>query len=308
MRYLLLILALLAMPVVAHADETSGKLDVQPRIAIISAFEPEWITLNAAIVDRREWTVNGVKFVGGTISGRPVLLFLSGVSMVNAAMTTQLALDKFQIRSIVFSGVAGGLDPALDVGDVVVPDRWGQYLESAFARAEGNGFAPPSRRAAGEDFANYGMIFPNGVRVRRTGDEQGATRRFWFEVDPGLLATARKMAPQVTLAKCSGQLCFRATPKVVVGGNGISGPVFMDNAEFRKYAFATFQAQVTDMETAAVGQVAYANGVPYIAFRSLSDLAGGDPGENQAPAFYRIAADNSARVVVAFIGVLEMPR
>jgi adenosylhomocysteine nucleosidase len=95
---------------------------------------------------------------------------------------------------------------------------------------------------------------------------------------------------------------------VVVGGNGISGPVFMDNAEFRQYAFQTFQAQVTDMETAAVGQVAYANNVPYIAFRALSDLAGGDPGENQAPAFYRIASDNTAKVVVAFIGAVEMPR
>lgn len=308
MRFVLFVLALLAMPFAAHARETAGKLDTKPRIAIISAFEPEWIALNRDVQDRREWTVNGVRFVGGTMKGRPVLLFLSGVSMVNAAMTTQLALDRFTIRSIVFSGVAGGLDPALDVGDVVVPDRWGQYLESAFARADGTGFAPPIQRATGENFANFGMIYPNGVRVRRTGDETGKDRRFWFEVDPGLLATARKLAPQVTLSKCSGTLCFRATPKVVVGGNGISGPVFMDNAEFRQYAFETFQAQVTDMETAAVGQVAYANNVPYIAFRALSDLAGGDPGENQAPAFYRIASDNTAKVVVAFIGAVEMPR
>jgi adenosylhomocysteine nucleosidase len=308
MRYVLFVLALLAMPFPARAGETSGKLDTQPRIAIISAFEPEWIALNRDVQDRREWTVNGVRFVGGTMNGRPVLLFLSGVSMVNAAMTTQLALDRFTIRSIVFSGVAGGLDPALDVGDVVVPDRWGQYLESAFARADGTGFAPPIQRATGENFANFGMIYPNGVRVRRTGDETGNDRRFWFEVDPGLLATARKLAPQMALSRCSGTLCFRATPKVVVGGNGISGPVFMDNAEFRQYAFKTFQAQVTDMETAAVGQVAYANNVPYIAFRALSDLAGGDPGENQAPAFYRIASDNTAKVVVAFIGAVEMPR
>jgi adenosylhomocysteine nucleosidase len=308
MRFVLFVLALLAMPCAAHAGETSGKLDTQPRIAIISAFEPEWIALNRDVQDRREWTVNGVRFVGGTMKGRPVLLFLSGVSMVNAAMTTQLALDRFTIRSIVFSGVAGGLDPALDVGDVVVPDRWGQYLESAFARADGTGFAPPIQRATGENFANFGMIYPNGVRVRRTGDETGKDRRFWFEVDPGLLATARKLAPQVALSRCSGTLCFRATPKVVVGGNGISGPVFMDNAEFRQYAFQTFQAQVTDMETAAVGQVAYANNVPYIAFRALSDLAGGDPGENQAPAFYRIASDNTAKVVVAFIGAVEIPR
>ena len=60
----------------------------------------------------------------------------------------------------------------------------------------------------------------------------------------------------------------------------------VDNAELREWAYATFQARVLDMETAAVGHVAYANGVPFIAFRSLSDLAGGDPGQNQARAFY----------------------
>jgi adenosylhomocysteine nucleosidase len=95
---------------------------------------------------------------------------------------------------------------------------------------------------------------------------------------------------------------------VVVGGNGISGPVFMDNADYRTYAFGAFKAQVIDMETAAVGQVAYSNKLPYIAFRSLSDLAGGDPGKNQARAFYPLASENSAKVVTRFIAALNPPR
>ena len=55
------------------------------------------------------------------------------------------------------------------------------------------------------------------------------------------------------------------------------------------------------MESAAVAHVAYANGVPFIAFRSLSDLAGGDEGENQIKTFFKLAADNSARVLLAFL-------
>ena len=55
------------------------------------------------------------------------------------------------------------------------------------------------------------------------------------------------------------------------------------------------------METAAVGMVAYANGVPYIAFRSLSDLAGGGQGENEMRTFMNIAADNAAKVLLAFL-------
>jgi adenosylhomocysteine nucleosidase len=61
------------------------------------------------------------------------------------------------------------------------------------------------------------------------------------------------------------------------------------------------------MESAAVAQVAYANGVPVIIFRSLSDLAGGDAGANQMTIFMTLAAVNSADVVRAFIAALPAP-
>jgi adenosylhomocysteine nucleosidase len=296
---------LLLLPPPAAA-QNGGKLDPQPRTAIISAFEPEWIALARDVEGKREWSVNGVRFIAGTIAGKPVLLFLSGVSMVNAAMTTQLAIDRFAVERIVFSGVAGGLDPGLDVGDVVVPDRWGQYLESVFARAEGEGFAPPEDLVDEPAYPAHGMIHPHSVLVRRDGEEE-PVRRFWFDADPGLLATARQVAASITLARCHEAACLTRQPKVVVGGNGISGPVFMDNADYRTYAFGAFKAQVIDMETAAVGQVAYSNKLPYIAFRSLSDLAGGDPGKNQARAFYPLASENSAKVVTRFIAALNPP-
>ena len=65
--------------------------------------------------------------------------------------------------------------------------------------------------------------------------------------------------------------------------------------------YATFQAHVLDMETAAVAAVAYSNAVPYIAFRSLSDLAGGGEGENEMDTFMGLAAANSAKVLRAFL-------
>lgn len=287
----------LATPALATPDPT-------PRTAILSAFEPEWLTLKAAVADPQEETIAGTHFVTGTIDGKPVLLFLSGMSMVNAAMTTQLALDHFTVTRLVFSGIAGGVDPGLDVGDVVVPDRWAQYLESTFARAEGDRFVPPpSNHYSTPDWPNYGMIFPRGVEVRRAGAAEPERRR-WFEADPALLAVARKAVASVKLQRCAATLCLRAQPRVVVGGNGVSGPVFMDNAQFRAYTFQTFHAQVLDMESAAVAQVAYVNAVPFIAFRSLSDLAGGDPGENQAMLFFKVASENSAAVVRAFVKAL----
>ena len=68
------------------------------------------------------------------LRGKPVVLFLSGISMTNAAMNTQLVLDRFNVTHIVFSGIAGGVNPALNVGDVVVAERWAQYLEILAAR------------------------------------------------------------------------------------------------------------------------------------------------------------------------------
>jgi adenosylhomocysteine nucleosidase len=58
------------------------------------------------------------------------------------------------------------------------------------------------------------------------------------------------------------------------------------------------------MESAAVAHVAYANQTPFIAFRSLSDLAGGGAGENEMGTFFQLAADNSATVVRAFLAAL----
>jgi adenosylhomocysteine nucleosidase len=55
------------------------------------------------------------------------------------------------------------------------------------------------------------------------------------------------------------------------------------------------------MESAATALVAYSNGVPFIAFRSLSDLAGGGGGENEVGTFMKIAADNAAKVLLAFL-------
>ncbi len=288
----------LAAPAIAAPAERPSA-----RIAVVSAFEPEWRALRGEVAHARARTIDGVEFVTGKLAGKPVLLFLSGISMTNAAMTMQLALDRFAVRAIVFSGVAGGVDPSLDVGDVVVPERWGPYLEAVFARARPDGsFAPPDAERGADGFANYGMIFPRGTMARRAGAPPA--RRFWFAADPAMLAVAARIAPGVALRRCVATLCLTGTPRVVVGGNGVSGAAFVDNAEFRAWAFRTFQARVLDMETAAVAQVAHANARPFIAFRSLSDLAGGDPGKNQAHAFFGIASDNSAAVVTAFLKAL----
>ena len=281
--------------------QTAEPVDTVPRTAVISAFAPEWVLLQDALIEREDHVINGTTYVTGRMEGREVVLFLSGVSMVNAAMTTQAALDRFEIGEIVFSGIAGGLDPQLSIGDVTVPERWAQYLEAVFARETEEGYAPPSFLST--PFPNHGMIFPREVEIAREGGEP--EQHFWFEVDGALLETAREVAESVTLEDCAGgNECLTTAPTIRIGGSGVSGQAFVDNADFRDYVFETFGAGVVDMESAAVAHVAYVNDVPFIAFRSLSDLAGGGAGENEMGTFMQLASDNSAKVVRAFLAAL----
>ena len=292
---LLIILCVAAGGTPAVAAEA---LDRTPRTAIMSAFEPEWTALQSMLVGRKEYVVHGTVFLTGTIEHKPVLLFESGVSMVNAAMKTQLALDRFTIRKIAFSGIAGGADADLEIGDVVVPDAWGEYLETVFAREKDGTYTVPEFEE--KQFPNFGMMFPQPVQIA-TGGRQ-PEKRFWFPVDPQLLAVARRAMGAVTLKDCTPEhKCLVHKPKIVVGGHGVSGQAFIDNAAFREYARKTFDARVLDMESAAVAHVAYANEVPFIAFRSLSDLAGGGPGENEMGTFFQLASDNSAAFVREFL-------
>jgi len=282
--------------------QAHGKLDNVPRVAVESAFDAELKLLLGEAKIEKQYVIDGTTYYLGRLRGNDVVMYLSGVSMVSAAMKTQSPADYFNIERIVFSGIAGGVNPNLHIGDVTVPAQWGQYLEAYFARETEEGvFTPPSWVEL--QWPNFGMIYPAPVEVVYEGGEPDAyEEKFWFPVDPEMLAVAKEVAAAVDLAQCTPDgVCLSYDPVVKVGGNGVSGQAFVDNAAFRDYAWKTFQADALDMETAAVAQVAYTNDIPYVAFRSLSDLAGGGPGENEIGTFFQLAADNSANLVLAFL-------
>ena len=175
----------------AESMEAQDFRDATPRIAVVSAFAPELEMLKGKLRDRSEHSANGVDFATGTLEGHEVVLFLSGISVVSAAMTAQLALDRFTIERIVFSGIAGGVDPSLGIGDVAVAERWGQFLEILFTREVDGGWA--TMPFFEYPYGNFGMMFPRSVTVLRAGAE-GPETRFWFPVDKTLLAAARRSA------------------------------------------------------------------------------------------------------------------
>ncbi len=270
-----------------------------PRVAIVSAVPLELDQLLAAADVESTEAILGRAHHVGVLRGVDVVLLLSGRGMTNAAMIAQALIDRFSISAIIFSGVAGGVNPGLSIGDVAVPAFWGQYQEHLFARPTPAGWDVGGRPV---EFGNYGMMFPRSQRVTRHGGEPEVEEtRFWFPVDPAMLQMATRIAADVQLDRCgSNGACLQTAPRVVVGGNGVSGAAFVENAEYRQWVWETFQADALDMESAAVAHVAYVNRVPFLAFRSVSDLAGGNDVSN-LEVFQQLAAGNAARTLLAFL-------
>jgi adenosylhomocysteine nucleosidase len=87
--------------------------------AIVGAMEEEVARLRAAIVAPRAARSGPFEWVAGELEGVPVLLAECGIGKVNASALTQALLEAGAVR-IVFTGVAGAVDPRLRVGDVVI--------------------------------------------------------------------------------------------------------------------------------------------------------------------------------------------
>ena len=80
----------------------------------------------------------------------------------------------------------------------------------------------------------------------------------------------------------------------------MSATVFPADAQYRRYLFEVLQAQTFEMETAPLAHVARANGVPNIALRSLSDLAGVESFDSDALFASGLSDANKAAVTLAF--------
>lgn len=298
----------LILPVVTRAQTAAPVQNPSERgsecIAVASAFGPELEAIEAMMmpenVKRQVTRLNGVEFTTAKIGDRQFVFFLTGMSLVNAAMNTQLALDHFNVRALFFTGIAGGIDPDLHPGDVVVPAHWEYHSESAYVNETAPGqFALPGFFK--QKYLNFGMIFPEDVTVKREGMdkwEQVAA----FPADEKLLASARRATEGMPPLKLADRVC-----KTVYGGGGVSGTVFCDNAEYRRWVFQVWKAECLDMESTAIAQVCWQNKTPCLVVRGLSDLAGGQAGANEVNRYLKAAADHSAQVLVRILQNLDAP-
>ncbi len=90
------------------------------KAGIIGAMEPEVAILKAKLTESNTIEHGGYTFYQGKLNNQDVVIVQSGIGKVAAALATLLLIDKFQPDYIVNTGSAGGFDPTLKVGDIVI--------------------------------------------------------------------------------------------------------------------------------------------------------------------------------------------
>lgn len=69
----------------------------------------------------------GLTFHEASWGGHDLVLVKAGVGKVNAALCTQMLIDAFDAHTVICTGSAGAVNPALDIADIVVAEDCVQH-------------------------------------------------------------------------------------------------------------------------------------------------------------------------------------
>jgi adenosylhomocysteine nucleosidase len=205
----------------------------------------------------------------GEHEGQAVALAICGIGKVNAAAAATLLLSVFDAELLIFSGVAGGLNPELPVGSVLLADRLGIH--------------------------DYGLV---------AGRQFTPTLSGVIPIGAPRLSALTPVADEVSarLVRLAVDVQGKVEGSVRLGGV-ITGDYFLNCAQTRDELHAAFGADAVDMESGAVGQIAAEWDVPLYVIRTLSDLAGEESHLTYGE-MAQMAAHNSALCVMDLLAIL----
>lgn len=251
------------------AVETPGA--TRRPLAIVSALPEE----QGGLIEQLQGAVcvqhAGRDFWLGTLRGHAVVLALSRIGKVAAATTAAALVEKFGIGSLVFTGVAGGVGPGVQVGDVVVGNAYLQH-----------------------DMDASPLFKPYEVPL---------TGKAVFPADGGLVA-ALEQATAMALAElplpASGRRPRKHTGLIASGDRFVSGAAELAQRVGAMQQHGYFPLAV-EMEGAAVAQVCADYGIPFAAVRTISDRAD-DSAHVDFPAFVKeVASVYAQRIIGALL-------
>lgn len=89
-------------------------------LGIIGAMDVEVNGLKEAMENPQVKRIAGMDFYQGSIADKEVVVVKCGIGKVNAAMCTQILADRFHITEVINTGVAGSLNPDINICDIVI--------------------------------------------------------------------------------------------------------------------------------------------------------------------------------------------
>ena len=192
------------------------------KIGIIGAMDQEVALLRAQMSNVEELSLAGCEFYSGTLAGQQVVLTRSGIGKVAAAVATTLLLNRFAPDCVINTGSAGGFDPELHIGDVVISSevRHHDVDVTGFGYEIGQVPRLPAGFTADEQLKAIARAaiseLPASIQCKEglicTGDQ--------FMCDPVRIAKARHDFPTMAAVEMEGaaiaQVCHQfGTPFVV---------------------------------------------------------------------------------------------
>lgn len=209
-------------------------------VGLIGAMDVEVKNLIEALEDRQTVQVADTAFHFGRVGAVEVVVMRCGIGKVNAARGAQMMIDRFHPDVIINTGIAGGIEPGLRVGDIVIGTGLVQH-----------------------DFDVTGFGYVRGYLF--TGD---GTKPSIFTPDPEWVNLLEAAAMAMT------------EPARVKRGLIATGDVFVSTAEKKEDIWENFHASAAEMEGGAIGQTAAYSHVPFAVLRVLSDQADGQAADS----------------------------
>lgn len=218
------------------------------KIGIICAMAEEINLIQEDICSEKVELIAGREFHCGNLYGKDVVLVMSRIGKVAAALTAGILIDRFGVEKIIFSGTAGGIAPGVQVGDAVVADYSVQHDMDAGELFRvpliGTSYFPSDRELTEQAFA--------------------AVQEY---VDTKMLTEI----PQTYLDK------FGIREPRVLLGTIASGDQFICEKAKKDWLYENVKnIQCVEMEGAAVAQVCFEYEIPFTVIRIISDCADND--------------------------------
>lgn len=256
---------------VCHCDRVT--------IGIICAIPLELNHLREALNHTDHQQLAHARFDTGTLDGHDVVLVGAGIGKVNTSVVATLLADRFSCRAIVFSGVAGGLNPQLSIGDVVIADRVIQH--------------------------DAGVIEDGQLQTYQSGHLPfcDPVDHLGYPIDPELLSRVSARLQDVRLPRLSAAAGGQERIPQIVYGTVLSGDQYLHCEATRNRLHLEFDAAAIEMEGGALAQVAESFDIPWLVVRALSDLAGAESRLDFAT-FATEVASSSAAILRRLLPVL----